>query len=244
MHEPQISLVIPVYNEEENLPILFEEIKKALDASGKTWEAVFIDDGSADGSLAVLRELAAADPRARFAAFAENRGQSAAFKAGFAEAGGEVIVTLDADLQNDPADIPRMVEAYHAQGVDMVAGRRARRQDTLAKRVGSRVGNAVRNMFTHDGISDTGCSLKVMRAEMAKALPMFTGMHRFLPALMLMQGAAIIEMDVNHRPRAHGESNYNNWKRGVQGLYDCIAVQWMAKRHFKYRIKERGGRQQ
>jgi glycosyltransferase involved in cell wall biosynthesis len=241
MHEPQISLVIPVYNEEENLPILFEEIQKSLDASGRSWEAVFIDDGSRDGSLAVLRKLFQTDPRARYAAFAGNRGQSAAFKAGFAEARGEIIVTLDADLQNDPADIPRMVEAYEAQGADMVAGRRAKRQDTLAKRVGSRVGNAVRNMFTHDGISDTGCSLKVMRAEMAKALPMFTGMHRFLPALMLMEGAKIIEMDVNHRPRAYGESNYNNWKRGVQGLYDCIAVQWMAKRHFKYRIKERGG---
>lgn len=241
MHDPAISLVIPVFNEEENLPLLFKEIKASLEPTGREWEAVFIDDGSRDRSLEVLRELAAEDPRARYAAFEENRGQSAAFEAGFAEARGQIIVTMDADLQNDPLDVPRMIEAYESQAVDMVAGRRAKREDSLAKRVGSRVGNAVRNWFTKDGISDTGCSLKVMNAAMAKKLPMFTGMHRFLPALMLMQGAAITEMDVNHRPRAHGESNYTNWKRGVMGLYDCVAVRWMAKRRYEYRIKERGG---
>lgn len=241
MHQTRVSLVIPVFNEEKNLPILFDEIKAAMDPAGLGWEVVFIDDGSADQSLEIIRALAENDHRVRYAAFEQNRGQSAAFEAGFKEARGEIIVTMDSDLQNDPSDVPQMLEAYESRGADMVAGRRANRKDTFSKRVGSRVGNAVRNWFTRDGISDTGCSLKAMNADMAKRLPMFTGMHRFLPALMLMQGARIIEMDVNHRARGYGKSNYTNWRRGIAGLYDCIAVRWMAGRRFEYKIKERGG---
>ena len=234
---PHITLVIPVYNEEANLPVLYEELCRAM--GDLSWEVLFVDDGSTDAGLSALRALAARDGRVRFISFAENRGQSAAFAAGFAEADGEIIVTLDADLQNDPADIPRMLAVYH-QGWDMVIGRRSRRRDTGVKRAASRFANAVRNLLTNENITDTGCSLKIMRASMARKLAMFRGMHRFLPTLMKMEGAKVAEVDVNHRPRLHGVSKYGIWDRAWSGFCDLLAVRWMQRRHLSWRIRERG----
>ncbi len=237
--EPEIylSLIIPVYNEKENLPELFAEIRSAM-AALRNWEALFIDDGSTDGSLEALRELAGSHPEARYISFAANRGQSAAFSAGFREARGSVAVTMDADLQNDPADIPAMLALYE-QGYDMVAGWRAERQDSFSKRMASKIANTVRNRLSRETIKDTGCSLKAMRLSMLREVPMFTGMHRFLPTLMRMQGARVVEMRVNHRPRRHGESKYGVWSRGVNAFYDLLAVRWMQSRHFEYSIRER-----
>jgi glycosyltransferase involved in cell wall biosynthesis len=237
----KISFVIPVYNEEENLPRLHDEIVTAMQPTGRDFEVLYVDDGSRDKSLEVLRELSRKDPRARYLAFAENRGQSAAFKAGFQEARGGVIVTMDSDLQNDPADAPRLIEALEAGGAELVAGRRARRKDSFHKRAGSRVGNTVRNWVTRDRVSDTGCSLKAMDAELARRLPMFTGMHRFFPALVQLEGGRVLEVDVNHRPRLHGTSNYSNWKRALVGLHDLVAVHWMRLRYIRYTVKERSG---
>lgn len=239
MHDAikKISLIIPVYNEAENLPDLYAEIERALTGLAWDWEVVLVDDGSTDGSLGVIRGLAQADPRVRYLSFEKNCGQSAAFSAGFRHAAGDVAVTLDADLQNDPADIPAMLDIY-AQGVDMVIGWRARRQDSLAKRYASRLANWVRNGISRETVRDTGCSLKVMRADLARKIPMFTGMHRFLPTLMKLEGATVAEVRVNHRPRAKGVSKYGIWDRAWAAAYDLMAVRWMQKRHIAYRISE------
>ena len=154
--------------------------------------------------------------------------------AGFQHADGDIIITMDADLQNDPVDIPKLMQYFGEY--DMVNGWRADRQDTLSKKVGSRIGNYVRNRLTWETIHDTGCSLKVMRATMLKRIRMFRGLHRFLPTLMRLEGARVIEVPVNHRPRIHGVSKYNNLRRGIEGLYDVIAVRWMIKRYLKIRI--------
>ncbi len=231
---PEISLVIPVYNEEENLPVLAAEIAAALE--GRGYEVIFVDDGSVDRSLEVLRALAAEDPRRRVLRQAVNRGQSAAFDAGFRAARAPVVVTLDADLQNDPADIPRLVEAL--ADCDMVSGVRAKRRDSRARRVASRIANRVRNAVVHDSVSDVGCSLKAYRADLVKRLKMFDGMHRFLPALVRMQGARIKEIPVNHRPRIHGESKYTIGSRAWRALFDLAAVRWMQSRWIDERAIE------
>ena len=185
-----------------------------------------------------MKKLAAANPAVKFLSFAQNRGQSAAFAAGFAHAPGDVVVTMDADLQNDPADIPAMLQEY-ARGCDMVIGWRAKRKDTWLKRMASKFGNWVRNKMSNETVKDTGCSLKVMRADMARRIPMFTGMHRFLPTLMKMQGAVVAEVKVNHRPRLHGTSKYGILDRAMTTWYDLVAVRWMQKRFIRYEIKEK-----
>jgi len=238
-----ISLVIPVFNEEDNLPILAEQIRQALEpleAQGRTFKTIFIDDGSRDGSLAVMRDIAKADPRFCYLAFAANCGQSAGFGAGFEAAQGDVVVTMDADLQNDPADIPAMIETFEAQDADMVIGWRQKRRDSWIKRIASKIGNNVRNRLTRETVRDTGCSLKVMRADMARRMPMFHGMHRFMPTLMKLQGAKVVEVPVNHRPREHGQSKYGTLDRAMAGGYDLFAVRWMQSRHRRWEIKERG----
>ncbi|CAK7047440.1 MAG: Dodecaprenyl-phosphate galacturonate synthase [Desulfovibrio sp.] len=239
MRQPAISLVIPVYNEEENLPVLAREIVAAMAEIADTWEVLFVDDGSTDASLSVIRSLAAEIPECRYIAFAKNCGQSAAFAAGFQEAAGSVIVTLDADLQNDPADIPPMLSLYGKDGITVVVGWRAHRKDTLAKRLASKLGNTVRNWITGDTIKDTGCSLKVMPADMARAIPVFNGMHRFFTALLRLEGAKVAEMKVNHRPRLAGVSKYGIWDRARKTGADLLAVRWLQKRHITYHIAER-----
>jgi len=233
----KISLIIPVYNEEENLQDLYSEITNCLSGLRCAFELLLVDDGSTDSSLAVIRALAGADERVRFLSFAGNCGQSAAFAAGFRYADGDVIVTLDADLQNDPADIPAMLDVY-AQGVDMVIGWRAKRQDSAVKRYASRFANWVRNRISRETVRDTGCSLKVMRADMVKRIPMFTGMHRFLPTLMKLEGAKVAEVRVNHRPRNKGVSKYGIWDRAWASAYDLLAVRWMQKRYIGYVVSD------
>jgi glycosyltransferase involved in cell wall biosynthesis len=233
---PEISLVIPVYNEEENLPVLAAEIREALGPLGRPYEVVFVDDGSTDGSPEVLRRLAREDRRVRIVRQGRNAGQSAALDAGFRFARGDVVVTLDADLQNDPADIPRLLEKL--DGFDVVAGVRARRQDDWVRRASSRIANRVRNRVTHESITDVGCTLKAFRAEYLRRIPMFTGMHRFLPTLLKMEGARVVEIPVNHRPRLHGQPKYGIGNRLWRALADLFAVRWMQKRWIDRRISE------
>ncbi|WP_461208848.1 glycosyltransferase family 2 protein [Desulfocurvus sp. DL9XJH121] len=234
-----ISLVIPVFNEEENLPILHREITDALSDLPCPWEVLYINDASTDSSLAVIRSLAEADEHVRYLSFRQNRGQSAGFAAGFQEARGRAIVTMDADLQNDPADVPAMLRLYDAEGADMVIGWRTTRKDTQVKRLSSRLANAVRNWWTRETVHDTGCSLKIMRADMARKMPVFKNMHRYLPTLMKMQGARVLEIPVNHRHRVHGESKYGTWDRAKAGIYDLIGVRWLLDRAINYEIDER-----
>jgi glycosyltransferase involved in cell wall biosynthesis len=225
---PDLSLVIPVYNEEENLPLLAAEIREALLPTGLRYEVLWVDDGSTDGSPRVLRELAAAEPAARILRLRRNRGQSAALAAGIQAARAAVVVTLDADLQNDPADIPRLL--VELADCDVVCGVRTRRQDSFVRRASSRVANAVRNRVTGDRVTDVGCTLRAMRASYARRLPAFVGMHRFLPTLLRMDGARVRELPVNHRPRRHGVAKYGIGNRLWRGIVDLLAVRWMQSR--------------
>ncbi len=237
---PDLSVVFPVYNEEENVPILLGEIARALDGKGWTYEIVAVDDGSSDRSLSVLRESRARYPTLRILALEKNSGQTAALDAGWRAARGRFVVSLDADLQNDPADIPAMMRKLEESASDMVIGVRVNRRDTFARRIQSKIGNGVRNWITGDKITDTGCSLKLVRREAIDRVHLFTGMHRFLPTLVRMEGYRVVEMPVNHRPRQFGVSKYGAMNRAFRGLVDCLAVRWMGKRNLRYRAREEG----
>jgi glycosyltransferase involved in cell wall biosynthesis len=237
MSDPiDLSLVIPVYNERESLPPLVEEIERAL--TGRRYEIVAVDDGSSDGSLDVLKALQRDHRQLHIVAFTANAGQTAAFAAGFAVARGGVIVTLDADLQNDPADIPGLVDELGRTGAAAVAGYRVDRRDSGWKRLQSRIANGVRNRLNRETIRDTGCSLKAFRAEVLRGLPLFNGMHRFLPTLVRMQGGRVTEMPVHHRPRRFGTTKYGMWNRVFRALADALAVRWMQRRALRYRVRE------
>lgn len=223
MNAPELSVVIPLFNERENVPALQEELQQAL--SGMNCEILFVDDGSTDGTASAIRML----PGVRVLQFPQNAGQSAAMLAGILAARSPRIVLMDGDLQNDPRDIPRLLEALEA-GADLVCGYRHRRQDSLVKRLTSRVANAVRSRFIGDGIRDTGCTLKAMRAECRAALVPFHGMHRFIPALIKNAGFRVVEIPVNHRPRRHGVSKYGLGNRAVRATADMFGVRWLQSR--------------
>ena len=225
---PEISVVIPVYNEEENLPVLAREIRQALETVGRPYEVLYVDDGSTDRSPEVLRGLAREDPRVRVLRQRRNSGQSAALDAGFRHARAPVVVTLDADLQNDPADIPRLLERMG--DYDVVSGVRTNRQDTWVRRASSRLANGVRNRVTHESVTDVGCTLRAYRAEYLRRIPVFNGMHRFLPTLLRMEGARVTEVPVRHRPRLYGQPKYGIHNRLWRGLADLFGVRWLQKR--------------
>ncbi|MGA3169945.1 MAG: glycosyltransferase family 2 protein [Chthoniobacteraceae bacterium] len=226
-----ISVVIPLFNEEENIADLQAELASAL--GGIDHEIVFVDDGSKDRTLECLRR----GPDVRILVFAKNTGQSAAMYVGINAARGDVIVLLDGDLQNDPRDIPRLL-AEIDKGADLVCGYRAKRRDNLAKKISSRVANTIRSRFTKDGVRDTGCTLKAMRRECRVALVPFRGMHRFIPALVKGMGYKLAEIPVNHRPRIHGESKYKFGSRVIKATEDMFAVRWLLSRQLKYEVTE------
>ena len=231
IEHPDISVVIPLFNEEENVAILQKELFRALE--GRSFEIVFVDDGSRDGTVAGIERA----PEVRIVQFETNAGQSAAMHAGIRAARGGVIVLLDGDLQNDPADIPRLL-AEIERGADLVCGYRAKRQDSLSKKITSRVANFVRSRFTGDGVRDTGCTLKAMRKECAAALVPFRGMHRFLPALIKGAGFRITEIPVNHRPRRFGVSKYGLGNRAIKATVDMFGVRWLLSRQLNFRVKK------
>lgn len=233
----KFSVVLPVYNEQDNLEALFAELKRAADSTGRPWEAMFVDDCSTDGSLGIIKRLADRHDEVRYVAFAENQGQSAAFCAGFDAVDSDIVVTIDADLQNDPADIPKMLDLFGDE-CEMVIGWRAKRKDTFIKRISSKIANAIRDSIVDDGVHDTGCSLKIMQTTLLRQLPRFKNMHRYFPILMKMQGARIKEVKVNHRERGAGESKYGTLDRALAGIYDLIGVAWLIKRHIGYTVKE------
>ncbi|HKJ23378.1 MAG TPA: glycosyltransferase family 2 protein [Myxococcota bacterium] len=233
---PRLSVVVPIFDEQDSLDPLHRELDAALSGLPGGVEFVLVDDGSRDGSLAVMRRLAAKDGRVRVVALEANHGQSAAFEAGFAAARGEFIATLDADLQNDPADIPRMMEELAR--ADVVNGVRAERQDDWVRKLSSKVANGFRNRMTHETVTDVGCSLRVMRASFARRVKMFRGMHRFLPTLLRLEGARVAEVPVAHRPRRYGTSKYGIGNRLFVGLVDVFAVRWMQRRHEAWQARE------
>ena len=232
MSSPALSVVVPLYNEEENVPILQRELTAAL--AGLDYEIVFVDDGSRDGTRAKI----ALEPegRVRVLAFEKNAGQSAAMYAGLHAARGRVAALLDGDLQNDPADIPKLVARIESGEADLVCGYRAKRKDTVVKRLTSRVANFVRSRFTRDGVRDTGCTLKAMKKECVGALVPFVGMHRFIPALVKGAGYRLVEVPVNHRARQYGVSKYGLGNRALRATVDMFGVRWLLSRQLRYRV--------
>ena len=229
---PAVSVIVPLFNEEENVPLLQAELMAAL--SGLDYEIIFVDDGSSDRTV----ERIAFKPEIRLVQFERNAGQSAAMYAGLQSARGTTAVLIDGDLQNDPADIPRLL-AEIERGADLVCGYRAQRKDTFVKRVTSRIANFVRSRFTRDGVRDTGCTLKAMRRECISALLPFKGMHRFIPALIKGAGFILVEIPVNHRPRKFGESKYGLGNRALRATTDMFGVRWLLSRRLNYKV--RGG---
>ena len=228
---PAVSVVVPVFNEAENVSILQSELRTAL--SGLDHEIVFVDDGSTDRSTEKIER----GPNVRVVCFEKNTGQSAALYAGIKAARGQVIVMIDSDLQNDPADIPRLL-AEISRGADLVCGYRAKRKDTFTKRLTSRIANFVRSRFTKDYVRDTGCTLKAMRRECAVALVPFKGMHRFIPALVRGAGYQLVEIPVNHRPRRFGQTKYGFGSRAWRATMDMFGVRWLLSRRLNYRVRD------
>lgn len=225
---PRLSVVVPAYNEEENVIPLAQEIIAALSSLPGGFELILVDDASTDSTTRIIREFQHANVRAVFHRI--NCGQSAAVGSGFHAARGEWVATLDGDGQNDPADLPAMLEQAINEGVDCVTGVRAKRQDTFIRRFSSRTANGFRNWITGDQVSDSGCGIRVVRRAALREIPVFNGMHRFLPTLLRGQGFTVKETHVNHRERLRGTSKYGVHNRLWRGIRDCFGIRWYLKR--------------
>lgn len=231
----ELTVVLPVYNEKGNLEPITREIGDAMNGVCD-YEIIFVDDASTDGSREILDELAECNEDIEVIHFEENAGQSAAFAAGFKAAETPYIAMMDADRQNDPADLPQMIEAL--DDCDMVAGYRENRQDHWVRELGSNIANTVRNYVTGSDIIDTGCSLKVFRKEITEDIPYFEGMHRFLPTLAEREGYNVTQVPSNHRPRIKGETKYTLSGRLVTTAADLLAVRWLLDRSLDYDIED------
>ena len=235
----ELSIVIPIYNEEENIISLVGEILNALKDFKEPFEVVLVDDGSKDNSLPLMKQLHKEYPDIiQYVSFTENNGQTAAFIAGFRASRGRLVATLDGDRQNDPSDLPCMMEKLNASDVDMVNGIRKKRQDNWIRKTSSKIGNGFRNWLTKEQVSDVGCSIRVMKRECVADIPCFNGLHRFFPTLVRMKGFKITEIPVNHRERTLGVSKYGVLNRAFVGFHDTLAVRWMLKRVLNWQVGE------
>jgi len=231
-----LSVVIPVYNEEENLPLLWPELRSVLEPLGLQFEVLFIDDGSRDRSAEIVRGFRDADPRVRLIRLKANSGETAATDAGFKSARGRWLVTMDADLQNDPHDLPMLLA--HLDQWDGVTGWRVKRDDPFLRRASSRVANAIRNWVSDESVQDSGCTYRAFRRECLRSLVLYRGFHRFLPTLLRMRGYRVLEVPVNHRPRRFGQSKYGIGNRAVAAFKDLLVIRWMKDRVLRYAIAE------
>src|SRR3954452_11758281 len=234
--DPYLSLVIPAYNEQENVPTLFERVSAALAQIQKPFEVILIDDGSSDATPQLLAAAMTRYPWLRVLRMARNGGQSAAFEAGFDAARGQVIATIDADLQNDPEEIPRLLPLL--DGYDMVTGWRKERQDTSFRRWQSRQANRIRNWISQETVNDSASSLKLYKAHAIKGLKLFNGAHRFFPTLVKMRGYTVREEPVKHSARFAGTAKYGFRNRALRAFVDLLAVRWMKERYIRYEAAE------
>ena len=233
-----LSVVIPVYNEEENLPPLWAELREVLDGLRLSFEVVFVDDGSRDRSAEIIRGFRERDPRVRLVRLKANAGETAATDAGFKAAGGRFVVTMDADLQNDPHDIPAMLG--HLEQWDAVTGWRVSRGagDSVVRRASSRIANRVRNALSEETIQDSGCTFRAFRRECLRGLVLYRGFHRFIPTLLKMRGYRVLEVPVKNRPRRFGQSKYGVMNRVFVATADLLVVRWMKNRFLRYQVAE------
>ena len=233
-----LSIVVPVYNEEGNLPLLWPEIREVLDPTGLQYEVIFVDDGSQDRSAELVREFQEQDPRVRLLRLKANAGETAATDAGFKAVRGRYVVVMDADLQNDPHDIPAMLA--HLEQWDAVTGWRVNRAagDSWIRRLSSRIANRVRNALSHETIQDSGCTFRAFRRECLRDLVLYKGFHRFIPTLLKTQGFRVLEVPVNHRRRRFGNSKYGIGNRALRAFVDLLVVRWMKDRQLRYEVAE------
>ena len=234
---PNLSIVIPTYNEQETVVALLDRVSETLEPQTMTFEVVMVDDGSTDETPSILLAQKETRPWLRVIALDQNRGQTCAMAAGFKHATADVIATLDADLQNDPAEIPRLMDML-AEDCDMVTGWRVKRDDPWIRLVSTRVANAVRNKLSGETIHDSACSLKVYKRKCVENLALFNGMHRFMPTLVKMQGFSVKEVPVTHSARYAGQAKYGMWNRVFRAFIDLLAVRWMKKRYLNYSTEE------
>ena len=233
-----LSIVIPVYDEEANLPLLWEELRGVLEGLGLAFEVVFVDDGSRDRSAEIVRGFREADPRVRLVRLKANAGETAATDAGFKAVRGAWVVVMDADLQNDPSDIPQLLA--HLDRWDAATGWRVKRGegDGWLRRLSASIANRVRNRLSDETVQDSGCTFRAFRRECLRDLVLYRGFHRFIPTLLKMRGYRVIEVPVNHRPRRFGRSKYGVWNRAFVAFADLLVVRWMKSRRLRYEVAE------
>ena len=233
-----LSIVIPVYDEEANLPLLWEELRGVLEGLGLAFEVVFVDDGSRDRSAEIVRGFREADPRVRLVRLKANAGETAATDAGFKAVRGAWVVVMDADLQNDPRDIPRLLS--YLDRWDAATGWRVNRGegDDWLRRLSASIANRVRNRLSDETVQDSGCTFRAFRRECLRDLVLYRGFHRFIPTLLKMRGYRVIEVPVNHRSRRFGRSKYGVWNRAFVAFADLLVVRWMKSRRLRYEVAE------
>lgn len=234
----QFTVVIPVYNEEENLLRLEKELLKFIKVAKKSTKILLVNDGSIDKSQVLIEEICSRNSEFSFICFKDNKGLSAAIKAGFDAVDTELIGYIDSDLQTTPEDFNLLLDEI--ERYDLVTGVRADRKDSFVKNMSSKIANGIRRSFTNDGMDDTGCPLKVIKAESAKKIPMFKGLHRFLPAMILLQNGKIKQIPVRHFPRVAGKAKFGLWNRLLGPLMDCFAYLWMKKKYINYEVAKKG----
>ncbi|NQY04769.1 MAG: glycosyltransferase [Flavobacteriaceae bacterium] len=234
----QFTIIVPVYNEEDNLARVEQELSNYIAIASKKTKILFINDGSKDNSQSLIEDICTRNEAFTYINFEKNCGLSAAIKAGFDHVDTELTGYIDADLQTAPEDFNLLLE--HIGDYDLITGVRADRKDSVVKNMSSKIANGIRRSFTHDGMDDTGCPLKVIKSNYAKRIPMFKGLHRFLPAMILLQEGKIKQIPVRHFPRIAGEAKYGLWNRLLGPLMDCFAYLWMKKKYINYRVANKG----
>ncbi|HEY9169142.1 MAG TPA: glycosyltransferase family 2 protein [Lutibacter sp.] len=234
----EFTIIVPVYNEEDNLKRVEQELSSYIKIAAKSTKILFVNDGSRDNSQKLIEEICANNPNFSYISFEQNCGLSAAIAAGFKNVDTELVGYFDSDLQTSPEDFNLLLEEIGEY--DLVTGVRANRKDSFVKNMSSTIANVIRRSFTHDGMDDTGCPLKVIKTEFAKNIPMFNGLHRFLPAMILLQNGKIKQIPVQHFPRIAGEAKYGLWNRLLGPLIDCFAYLWMKKKYLNYKIAKKG----
>lgn len=233
----QFTIIVPVFNEEDNLLRVETELLAYTKIATKATKILLVNDGSTDNSQAIIETICQRNPEFNFISFKQNRGLSAAIKAGFDYTDTPLLGYIDSDLQTAPSDFNLLLA--HIEDYDLVTGVRANRKDKFVKNMSSKIANGIRRTFTHDGMDDTGCPLKVIKTDYAKRIPMFKGLHRFLPAMILLQHGKITQIPVQHFPRIAGQAKFGLWNRLIGPLVDCFAYVWMKKKYINYEIAKR-----
>jgi glycosyltransferase involved in cell wall biosynthesis len=232
------TIIVPVYNEEDNLIRVEKELLAYINMAIKKTAILFVNDGSIDNSLTMIKSICSKNEAIGYISFKTNKGLSAAIKAGFDHVTTDLVGYIDSDLQTSPEDFNKLLE--HCDTYDLVTGVRADRKDSFIKNISSTIANSIRRGFTHDGMDDTGCPLKVLKTQYAKRIPMFRGLHRFLPAMILLQEGSVVQIPVRHFPRVAGTAKFGVWNRLLGPLMDCFAYLWMKKKYINYTIESKG----